>query len=227
MENKAIILLSGGLDSTTILALAKSKGYECYCISFIYGQKHLVEIEAASKIAKLYNVVEHKIINIDLSIFQGSSLTSDVEVPKHKDLEHLKSKKIPSTYVHGRNTIFLAYAFGYAESININNIFIGCNSIDYSNYPDCRPEYLSIYERLLNIAKARVVKDIKIHAPLLHLTKTEIIMLGKSLGIDYSLTNSCYDPDMDSKACGRCDACLLRLKGFNDAGLSDPVSYIG
>ncbi|MDJ1257492.1 MAG: 7-cyano-7-deazaguanine synthase QueC [Candidatus Midichloria sp.] len=226
MPKKAIILLSGGLDSSTVLAVAKSEGYECYCLSFRYGQKHLFEIESAKNLAKIYDAVVHKIIDIDLTVFDGSSLTSALEVPKHTDLNHLKSGQIPSTYVHGRNTIFLSYAFAYAEALNISNLFIGCNAIDYGNYPDCRPEYISTYEKMINLAKARIQREIKIYAPLLHLSKSEIIILGKSLGVDYSLTTSCYNPYESGQPCSQCDACLLRVEGFTKAGLSDPLHYI-
>ena len=226
MQKKALILLSGGLDSTTVLAVACSEGYECHCISFVYGQRHALEIDFARKIAKLYDVKSHVVANADLSIFSGSSLTSDMQVPKHDDLSHLHDGVVPSTYVPGRNTIFLSYAFAYAESMDINNIFIGCNAIDYSNYPDCRPEYIEAFELLMNRARARVSDDIKIHAPLLHLAKSEIIILGNRLGVDYSLTSSCYSPNAEGVPCGCCDACLLRKGGFADAGMSDPLEYM-
>jgi len=226
MSMIAIVLLSGGLDSSTILATATADGYDCYCLSFRYGQKHLFEINSAIEIAKIYKAKEHKIVDIDLTIFKGSSLTSEMEIPKHSNLDHLKNKEIPSTYVHGRNTIFLSYAFAYAESLGASNIFIGCNAIDYSNYPDCRPEYIDSYEKMINIAKAKISNDIKIHAPLLHLSKSDIIILGNSLGVDYSLTTSCYEPDKNGYACGKCDACFLRRNGFNNAGLSDPINYV-
>lgn len=226
MLKKAIVLLSGGLDSSTVLALARSKGYECYCLSFVYGQKNSFEIEAAKKLAKIYQAKEHIIIDIDLTVFTSSSLTSALKVPEYQDLGHLKNGEVPNTYVPGRNTILLAYAFAYAESLGIADIFIGCNSVDYSNYPDCRPEYIEKYEQTINLAKARVDGNIKIHAPLLHLSKSEIIILGRSLGVDYSLTTSCYNPDEDGHPCAGCDACLLRLGGFAKAGFVDPLSYI-
>ena len=226
MSKKAIVLLSGGLDSSTVLALAHSNEYECYCLSFVYGQKHLFEIESAKRLARIYEAKDHQIINIDLTVFFGSSLTSELAVPKHQNLEHLASGEIPTTYVPGRNTIFLAYAFAYAESLGIADIFIGCNAIDYSNYPDCRSEYIEKYEEMLNLAKARVGGNIKIHAPLLHLSKSEIILLGRSLSVDYALTTSCYNPDENGYPCSGCDACLLRLEGFAKAASTDPLDYI-
>lgn len=219
---KAVILLSGGLDSTTVLAMAKEAGYEPYALSFDYGQRHKIELEAAKKIAAFFHVKEHKIAQIDLRLFGGSALTDDIGVPKsgHSDNEN----DIPVTYVPARNTIFLSFALAYAETINAFDIFIGANSVDYSGYPDCRPAYLSAYQHMANLALATTVtgeKKLTIHAPLSALNKAEIIAKGLELGVDYSLTTSCYDPFPDGTACGHCDACVLRSKGFEALGMTD------
>ncbi len=223
---KAVVLLSGGLDSTTVLAIAQSEGYETYALSFRYGQRHTQELDQAALIAKYYKVADHKIASIDLGLFGGSALTDEtIAVPKDRDTE---DKTIPVTYVPARNTIFLAYALGYAEVMGAYDIFIGVNAVDYSGYPDCRPEFIRSFEQTANLATAAGVKGkghFRVHTPLITLSKREIIAKGLKLGVDYSLTLSCYDPSKEGHACGHCDACQLRLKGFADAGLSDPASY--
>jgi 7-cyano-7-deazaguanine synthase len=224
---RAVLLLSGGLDSSTLLALAARDGYAVHAMSFRYGQRHAQEIAAAKRIAESHGVADHVIADIDLRVFGGSALTADIEVPKDRDAVEL-STGIPITYVPARNTIFLSYALAWAEVLGAHDIFIGVNAVDYSGYPDCRPEYVSAFERLANLATKASVQDgrrIRIRAPLLDLTKAEIITLGSSLGVDYSLTLSCYDPGAEGVACGRCDACSLRLKGFADAGRKDPARY--
>ncbi len=231
---KAIILLSGSLDSTTVLAIAQNHGFKCYVLSFDYGQRHKIELEVAKKIAAQFGVVEHKIAKIDLRIFGGSSLTADIAVPK-LDLEavhELPAQKIPTTYVPARNTIFLSYALAYGETVGAFDIFIGANSVDYSNYPDCREEYLQAYEAMANLATAAGANGspcFKIHAPLLKMTKAEIIKTGVALGVDYAKTHSCYDPKIDALgniiSCGKCDSCQFRLRGFRQAGLSDEILY--
>ena len=227
MTLKAIVLLSGGLDSTTTLAIAKSSGYDLFAISFNYGQRHKIELELAKTVAREIKAKEHRIINIDLRQFGGSALTDDIDVPTHRGDEEM-STSIPITYVPARNTIFLSYALAYAEVIQCNNIFIGVTSVDYSGYPDCRPEFITAFEILANLAtKAGVegMDKIKIHTPLIHMTKAEIIKEGLSLGVDYGLTHSCYDPNEVGLACGNCDSCLLRLKGFKKLGVEDPLKY--
>ncbi len=225
---KAIVLLSGGLDSTTVLAIAKNLKFETYALSFEYGQRHEIELESARKIAINFNVKEHKIAKIDLRIFGGSALTDNIEVPKNSFCE----KEIPITYVPARNTIFLSYALAYAEIIGAFDIFIGVNAIDYSNYPDCRPEFINSFESLANFATAIGVKNdkkFKIHAPLIQMSKKEIIETGISLGVDYSNTHSCYDPIITQKevhSCGKCDSCLLRIEGFRSAKTEDPIKYL-
>jgi len=215
MQKKAVILLSGGLDSTTCLAIAKSQGYDCHCISFDYGQKNNIELQLAAKQAQL-NKVTHYVISLDPLAFKGSALTEDIAVPQG----NLSNKNIPATYVPARNTIFLSYALGIAEQINSNDIFIGVNALDYSGYPDCRPEYIKAYENMANLATKRAVEGQKltIHTPLINLTKAEIIKLGKSLDVNYDLTISCYNP-VNGKPCKVCDACLLRQKGFDEANI--------
>ena len=211
---KAVILLSGGLDSTTVLAYAKDQGYDCHCLSFSYGQRHTIELDAAKAIAQYYGVT-HKIATIDMRLFGGSALTDDIDVPKHDRVEEL-SKDIPVTYVPARNIIFLSFALAWAETLRAYDIFIGVNALDYSGYPDCRPDFIRSFERTANLATAYACEGqetVKIHTPLVDKTKAEIIALGLSLGVDYSQTISCYDPQ-DGKPCGRCDACLLRAKGF-------------
>ncbi len=227
MTLKAIVLLSGGLDSTTTLAIAKNLGYDLFAISFSYGQRHKIELERAKIVAREIKTKEHRIINIDLRQFGGSALTDDIDVPTHREDEKI-STSIPITYVPARNTIFLSYALAYAEVIQCNNIFIGVTSVDYSGYPDCRPEFITAFEILANLAtKAGVegIDRIKIHTPLIHMTKAEIIKEGLSLGVDYGLTHSCYDPNEVGLACGNCDSCLLRLKGFKKLGVEDPLKY--
>lgn len=225
-KKKAVILLSGGLDSATCLAIAKAEGFECYALSFNYGQRHKFELEFAKYQAETQKAKEHRVINIDLRSFGSSALTSDIEVPKNRDDDFI-SKEIPITYVPARNTIFLSYALAFAEVIGAFDIFIGVNAVDYSGYPDCRPEYISAFENMANLAtKAGVEgKKLKINTPLQNLTKAEIIKKGTKLGMDYKYTISCYDPDEDGIACGECDACNLRLKGFEQAGLNDPINY--
>ena len=219
---KAILLLSGGLDSTTTLAIVKKQGYEIYALSFDYGQRHNIELEKCKKIAKLYSVREHQVITINLRLFGGSALTSDIDVPKDRNLE---DDNIPVTYVPARNTIFLSYALAYAEVIGAFDIFIGANMLDYSGYPDCRYEYLQAYEKMANLATAATVSGankISINAPLLKMTKSQIIKKGLDLGVDYSLTLSCYDPTIEGTPCGHCDSCQLRNKGFADNAMIDP-----
>jgi 7-cyano-7-deazaguanine synthase len=223
----AVVLLSGGLDSATCLAIAKHEGLACHALSFRYGQRHEHELEAAKKVAAALGATQHVIANIDLRVFGGSALTSDLAVPKDRPIEHMSSG-IPITYVPARNTIFLSFALAWAEVLASSDIFIGVNALDYSGYPDCRPEYIAAYERMANLAtKAGVegTQKLKIHTPLIRLTKAQIIRRGLELGVDYSLTSSCYDPGPGGEACGRCDACQLRLKGFAEAGVADPVRY--
>lgn len=227
MSRKAVVLLSGGLDSTTVLAVAKDQGFEPYAISFRYGQRHAVELEAARRVAKAAGVERHVVCDIDLRVFGGSALTADVDVPKHESAEELSDDEIPITYVPARNTVFLSFALAYAEVIGSTDIFIGVNALDYSGYPDCRPEYIAAYEQMANLATRAGVEGnaMKIHTPLINLTKAETVELGTKLGVDYALTLSCYDPDTEGRSCGHCDSCLLRLRGFADVGLTDPGSY--
>ncbi|RME73821.1 MAG: 7-cyano-7-deazaguanine synthase QueC [Planctomycetota bacterium] len=223
MKKTAVILLSGGLDSTTVLAIAKSEGFEPWCITFRYGQRHQFEIESAKKIAKVMNVARHIVFDLDLSQFGGSALTDhQISVPKGAEAE---SPGIPPTYVPARNTVFLSIALAWAEVLDAQDIFIGVNAIDYSGYPDCRPEYIEAFEKMANLATKMGIegKKITIHTPLIHLSKKEIILKGLSLGVDYSLTHSCYSPNSEGKPCGECAACQLRKKGFKEAGLSDPA----
>jgi 7-cyano-7-deazaguanine synthase len=225
---KAIVLLSGGLDSTTALAIARSQGFACYGLSFRYGQRHTVELESARRVAQAMIVEKHLVMNLDLRAIGGSALTDDIAVPKHATVEELASE-IPVTYVPARNTIFLSFALAFAETVGAADIFIGVNALDYSGYPDCRPEYIEAFERLANLATKAGVEGtlkIKIHAPLIQMTKAEIIQTGLRLGVDYSLTHSCYDPTPEGLSCGGCDSCLLRLKGFAEAGARDPVAYV-
>jgi 7-cyano-7-deazaguanine synthase len=222
---KAIILLSGGIDSATCAAIAKHEGYKLYAMSFSYGQRHCVELKAAKKIAAFLYAAEHKVVKIDLRAFGGSSLTAPLPVPKNRGLK--PRKKIPSTYVPARNTIFLSYALAWAEVLNIRDIFIGVNTIDYSGYPDCRPGYIKAFQTMAGLATKAGVEGnkIRIHTPLIKLTKAEIIKKGISLGFDYSLTHSCYDPAPGGAACGGCDSCLIRKKGFKEAGVKDSTRY--
>jgi 7-cyano-7-deazaguanine synthase len=224
---KAVVLLSGGLDSTTTLAIAKGLGYEVYAITFNYGQRHEAELEAARRAASTFNVAEHIFVDIDLQPIGGSALTSDIPVPKGRTLETM-SKDIPVTYVPARNTIFLSFALGWAEVLEANDIFIGVNAVDYSGYVDCRPEYIEAYQHMANLAtKAAVERQQKlsIHTPLINISKAQIIKKGLELGVDYSITRTCYDPSPEGYACGQCDACILRLKGFAENGISDPAPY--
>ncbi|HWY50146.1 MAG TPA: 7-cyano-7-deazaguanine synthase QueC [Chthoniobacterales bacterium] len=222
----AVILLSGGLDSATTLAIARAQGYEAYALSFDYGQRHQRELESARKIAKSLGAKEHRTVRIDNQIFAGSALTDDVDVPKSRSEEEIGSG-IPPTYVPARNTIFLAHALAWAETIPAGHIFIGANAIDYSGYPDCRPEFIALFETLANVATKAAAEGarIQIHAPLIKLSKAEIVRKAVDLDIDLSLTHSCYDPTSDGRACGKCDSCQLRLKGFREAGVADPIKY--
>ncbi len=231
MLKKAVILLSGGLDSATILAIAKKQNFDCYALSFSYGQRHVIELESAKKVAQKMLVKEHKIANIDLGIFGNSALTDKIAVPKNIKVEDIKKNNIPITYVPARNTIFLSYALAYAEVINAFDIFIGANAIDYSGYPDCRPSFIKAFSDMANLATAKSCDEnnkFNIHAPLIDLSKAQIIKQGLDLGVDYSITHSCYDPIFEDKyiiSCGECDSCLLRLKGFNIIKEIDPLTY--
>ena len=224
---RAVVLLSGGLDSTTTLATAIAGGYETYALSFDYGQRHKIEIDAARRIAKALGTKEHRIAKIDMRIFGGSALTDEIDVPK-KRLETEIDHGIPVTYVPARNTIFLSYALALAETMGAREIFIGANAIDYSGYPDCRPEFIEAFETLANLATKAGVEGarFRIHAPLIKFSKAEIIRKALELDVDLSLTHSCYDPSSEGFACGECDSCLLRLKGFREAGIKDPIHYI-
>jgi len=223
---RAVVLLSGGLDSATVLAICHAEGFESYALSFRYGQRHEREIGAAKKIARSLGVRRHRIAQIDLRVFGGSALTADLDVPVSRS-EAEMAQDIPVTYVPARNTIFLSYALAWAEVLGARDIFIGANAVDYSGYPDCRPEFIHAFEQLANLAtRAGVQGDrFTIHAPLISLRKSEIIQRGMSLGVDYSLTHSCYQPSPEGEACGVCDSCRLRRKGFREAGLSDPIAY--
>jgi 7-cyano-7-deazaguanine synthase len=219
----AVCLLSGGLDSATCLAFARSKGYRCYALSFDYGQRHRMELEAAARVASSLGAAEHRVISIDLRAFGGSALTDDIEVPKTG-----VGEGIPVTYVPARNTVFLSFALAWAEVLSSSDVFIGVNAIDYSGYPDCRPEFIAAFENMANLATKSGVEGrthLKIHAPLIQLSKCEIIQVGARLGVDFALTHSCYDPDARGRSCGLCDSCRLRLKGFADASLKDPIDY--
>lgn len=224
---RAVVLLSGGLDSATALAVARSQGYELHAISFDYGQRHRFELAAAQKVAQAAAVASHVLFRVDTSIFRGSALTNDIPVP-HNRAESEMSSGIPVTYVPARNTIFLSVALGLAESLQANDLFLGVNAVDYSGYPDCRPEFVQAFEKMANLATKVGVEggQIRIHAPLIQLTKGQIIQQGLRLSVDYSLTHSCYDPAADGASCGECDSCLLRLKGFAEAGVKDPIRYI-
>ena len=225
---KAIGLRSGGLDSTTVLAVAPREGYEVYALTFEYGQRHAVEVQAARRVAEFFNVAEHILIPIDLRVFGGSALTSsEIEVPKNRTVESIGSE-IPSTYVPARNTIFLSFALAWSEVLGVSDIFLGVNALDYSGYPDCRQEYIDAYEMMANLATKRSIEglgSVKIRTPLIALTKAEIIRKGIELGVDYSNTLTCYDPGLQGEACGCCDACVLRMKGFRENGLTDPALY--
>jgi 7-cyano-7-deazaguanine synthase len=223
----AVVLLSGGLDSATALAVARRDGYRCYALTIAYGQRHIAELEAARRVAAALGAIEQRVVNLDLRGFGGSALTSELAVPKDRAPETM-SEGIPITYVPARNTVFLSLALAWAEVLGSFNIYLGVNALDYSGYPDCRPEFIAAFERLANLAtKAGVEKAgaFRIHAPLIQLSKAEIIGLGLSLGVDYSLTHSCYDPTAEGAACGRCDSCVLRRAGFEAAGVADPIRY--
>jgi 7-cyano-7-deazaguanine synthase len=219
----AVCLLSGGLDSATALAVARRDGYRCYALSFDYGQRHRAELQAAARVASSLGAAEHRVVTIDLRAFGGSALTADIAVPKTG-----AGNGIPVTYVPARNTVFLSFALAWAEVLSSSDVFLGVNAIDYSGYPDCRPEFIAAFESMANLATKAGVEGrthLKIHAPLIRLSKCEIIKLGAGLGVDFTLTHSCYDPDAKGRSCGECDSCRLRLKGFADAGLRDPVEY--
>jgi 7-cyano-7-deazaguanine synthase len=224
---RAIVLLSGGLDSATALAVSRRDGFEPYAMTFRYGQRHAAEIEAAKRVAAAQGVAKHLVVDIDLRQWGGSALTGDAAVPKDRDVI-TASDEIPVTYVPARNTIFLSFALAWAEVLSATNLFIGVNALDYSGYPDCRPEYIAAFEQMANLATRAGVEGtsrLVIHAPLQHLTKAQIVSLGMNLNVDYSLTTSCYDPAESGEACGHCDACQLRLNGFATAGVADPIAY--
>ena len=224
---KAVCLLSGGLDSSTCLALARRQGFECYALSFDYGQRHRAELDAARRVATHLGAARHLVVRIDTEVFAGSALTGGAEVPKRRSVQQM-SDGIPVTYVPARNTVFLSYALAWAEVLEAADIFIGVNAIDYSGYPDCRPEYIEAFERMANLATKAAVEGrarIHIHAPLASLSKAGIVRLGTELGVDFGLTHSCYDPDPAGLPCGACDSCQLRRKGFTEAGLVDPLEY--
>ncbi len=226
-SKKAVVLLSGGLDSATCVAMARDAGFEVYALSFSYGQRHSVELEAADRVAKHLGVVEHKTAVLDLRLFGGSALTADIDVPKDRNEETMEAD-IPVTYVPARNTIFLSFALAYAEVVGAKDIFIGVNALDYSGYPDCRPEFIKSFEETANLGtKAGVTEGerLRIQTPLIDMTKAQITTAGTRLGVDYAMTISCYDPDLSGAACGHCDSCLLRKKGFTEAGLADPTRY--
>jgi len=228
MTDKAIVLSSGGIDSTTAMAIAKSKGKDIYALSFRYGQRHFIELESAKKVAKSLGAKVHKIIDIDLRQFGGSALTDDINVPKHDTTDGIKEDEIPITYVPARNTIFLSYAMAWAEVLKATSIYIGVTAVDYSGYPDCRPAFIEAFEKMANLAtKIGITKEtiLKIETPLIYLSKADIIKTGDKLGVDYALTISCYDPNRNGKSCGRCDSCLHRIKGFKEAGIKDPTPY--
>jgi 7-cyano-7-deazaguanine synthase len=226
-SRRAVCLLSGGLDSSTCLALARREGYECYALSFDYGQRHRIELAAAASVARFFGAREHRTAHIDLRAFGASALTADIDVPKRRSSEEMEHG-IPITYVPARNTIFLAYALAWAEVLECSDIFIGVNAIDYSGYPDCRPEFIQAFERMANLATKAGVEGrtrMQIHTPLISLGKADIVRLAAELGLDFTLTHSCYDPGVDGRACGQCDSCLLRRKGFAEAGVADPLVY--
>jgi 7-cyano-7-deazaguanine synthase len=224
MKN-AVVLLSGGLDSSTVLAIAKAEGFRPYALSFRYGQRHLVELESARRVAEALGAAEHVIAEIDLRRFGGSALTADIAVPKGRAPDAI-GEGIPVTYVPARNTVFLSFALAWTEVLKSSDIFIGVNALDYSGYPDCRPEYIAAFERMANLATAAGVEGrqrLRIHTPLIHMTKAEIVRRGLELGVDYGMTSSCYDPGLDGRPCGECDSCQLRAKGFAQAGVADPL----
>jgi len=226
VQKKAVVLLSGGIDSSTVLALAKQEGFDLYALTIHYGQRHGIEVEAARAIARAMSVKEHKVIAVDLRAIGGSALTGDAEVPKSRSVDEIAGK-IPVTYVPGRNTIFLALALSWAEAIGASDVFIGATAVDYSGYPDCRPEYIEAFQRLADLGTKTGVegKPISIRAPFVNTPKSDIVQRGDALGVDYSLTHSCYDPTEDAKACGKCDSCLFRKKAFTEAEVKDPTLY--
>jgi len=228
MKKKAVVLLSGGLDSTTVLVLAMRAGFEPVCLSIDYGQRHVIELERARAVAKAHGVNDHRVVKLDLRAIGGSALTADIAVPKHDDVSSV-SANIPPTYVPARNTIFLGLALGLAEVVGATDLFIGVNAVDYSGYPDCRPEFVRAFEQLASLATKAGVEGARftIHAPLSGMSKADIVRVGVAAGIDYSLTHSCYDPSPEGLACGRCDSCLLRKKGFEEAGFPDPIRSMG
>lgn len=224
-KKKAVVLLSGGLDSATVLAIARNEGYDAYALSFSYGQRHAWELNAAKRVAAAIGAAEHRIAQIDLRVFGGSALTDEIDVPKGRATEDM-THGIPVTYVPARNTIFLSFALAWAEVLAANDIFIGVNALDYSGYPDCRPEFIEAFERMANLATKAGVEGrqkLKIHTPLIAMTKAQIIQRGIELGVDYGLTSSCYDPSPEGEPCGQCDSCLLRQKGFRECGIEDPL----
>jgi 7-cyano-7-deazaguanine synthase len=224
-ERRAVVLLSGGLDSSTVLAIARSEGFTPHALSFRYGQRHLIELESAKRIAATLGAAAHVVVDIDLRVFGGSALTADIAVPKHRSADAM-AHGIPVTYVPARNTIFLSFALAYAEVLGASDIFIGVNALDYSGYPDCRPEYVEAYERMANLATRAGVEGhrrLAIHTPLIALSKADIVRRGLALGVDFALTSSCYEPDSRGAPCGACDSCLLRAKGFTEAGIVDPL----
>jgi len=225
---RAVCLLSGGLDSSVCVALARSQGFECYALSFDYGQRHRVELESASRVAQNLGVAQHLVVPMDLRVFGGSALTSDIAVPKGRPAGQMAGE-IPVTYVPARNTVFLSLALAWAEVLGCSDIFIGVNALDYSGYPDCRPEFIEAFEEMANLATKAGVEGrmgLKIHTPLIRLSKAEIVKLGVELGLDFSLTHSCYDPDEAGRPCGQCDSCVLRRKGFGEAGIGDPLARV-
>ena len=228
MSRPAVVLLSGGLDSTTVLAIAKDQGFASYALSFHYGQRHSIELAAAKRTAQALGAERHVIANIDLRVFGGSALTSDIEVPTHATADEISTDTIPVTYVPARNTIFLSFALAYAEVIGAVDVFTGVNAVDYSGYPDCRPEYIEAYTAMAHLATRAGVEGterLRIHTPLITMSKADIIRTGLALGVDYGQTSTCYAPDSQGRACGHCETCLLRLKGFAEVGIDDPAAY--
>jgi 7-cyano-7-deazaguanine synthase len=226
-EKKAVVLLSGGLDSTTVAAMAREQGFQVYALSFDYGQNHKIELESAQRVAAKMGVQQHAIVKVDLRSFGGSALTGELPVPKHRTAEDI-GRGVPVTYVPARNTVFLSLALAWAETLGATDIFLGVNALDYSGYPDCRPEFIRAFETLANLGTKMGTEDgkrITIHTPLIAMTKKQIVEAGLRLGVDYAMTTSCYDPDERGEACSACDACLLRLKGFSEAGVADPAVY--